>query len=406
MKIKLIYLTLALVFLSCNQAKKKTSTQENVKTSNSNSIRLELLTDALKNPIQMSIPDDNTHRKFLTNRGGQIWILENKTVLPIPFLQLNTAQDSLGLEGPEGIGTINGMAFHPQFSGNHKFYVCYNAAPSIASDPIKLVISEFLVDEDNPNLTNKESEIRILEVEGENIANNGGKIAFGPDGYLYISIGDDAIGVENYVHHAQDLNHFNGKILRINVNTLPYSIPSDNPFAGISDAKPEIWAYGLRKMWRYTFDPKSKQLFGADVGEGQQEEINIVTKGANLGWPYMEGESVYMEDNSIDKSGFKSPINTYSHEDGVCIIGGNFYYGKENPYLQNKLVFGDFRGSIFSLTKETNGKRTRELLEIQNKLDDVFLICGFDTDEYNELYVMGFSNTDVGPKGAIYKIMH
>tara|TARA_R110002153_G_scaffold63955_5_gene171405 strand:+ start:153 stop:1373 length:1221 start_codon:yes stop_codon:yes gene_type:complete len=406
MKIKLIYLTLALVFLSCNQAKKKTSTQENVKTSNSNSIRLELLTDALKNPIQMSIPNDNTHRKFLTNRGGQIWILENKTVLPIPFLQLNTAQDSLGLEGPEGIGTINGMAFHPQFSTNYKFYVCYNAAPSIANDPIKLVISEFLVDEDNPNLTNKESEIRILEVEGENIANNGGKIAFGPDGYLYISIGDDAIGVENYVHHAQDLNHFNGKILRINVNTLPYSIPSDNPFAGISDAKPEIWAYGLRKMWRYTFDPKSKQLFGADVGEGQQEEINIVTKGANLGWPYMEGESVYMEDNSIDKSGFKSPINTYSHEDGVCIIGGNFYYGKENPYLQNKLVFGDFRGSIFSLTKETNGKWTRELLEIQNKLDDVFLICGFDTDEDNELYVMGFSNTNVGPKGAIYKIMH
>jgi len=406
MKIKLIYLTLALVFLSCNQAKKKTSTQENVKTSNSNSIRLELLTDALKNPIQMSIPNDNTHRKFLTNRGGQIWILENKTVLPIPFLQLNTAQDSLGLEGPEGIGTINGMAFHPQFSTNYKFYVCYNAAPSIANDPIKLVISEFLVDEDNPNLTNKESEIRILEVEGENIANNGGKIAFGPDGYLYISIGDDAIGVENYVHHAQDLNHFNGKILRINVNTLPYSIPSDNPFVGISDAKPEIWAYGLRKMWRYTFDPKSKQLFGADVGEGQQEEINIVTKGANLGWPYMEGESVYMEDNSIDKSGFKSPINTYSHEDGVCIIGGNFYYGKENPYLQNKLVFGDFRGSIFSLTKETNGKWTRELLEIQNKLDDVFLICGFDTDEDNELYVMGFSNTNVGPKGAIYKIMH
>ncbi|SKB63003.1 PQQ-dependent sugar dehydrogenase [Maribacter arcticus] len=406
MKIKLIYLTLALVFLSCNQAKKKTSTQENVKTSNSNSIRLELLTDALKNPIQMSIPNDNTHRKFLTNRGGQIWILENKTVLPIPFLQLNTAQDSLGLEGPEGIGTINGMAFHPQFSTNYKFYVCYNAAPSIANDPIKLVISEFLVDEDNPNLTNKESEIRILEVEGENIANNGGKIAFGPDGYLYISIGDDAIGDENYVHHAQDLNHFNGKILRINVNTLPYSIPSDNPFAGISDAKPEIWAYGLRKMWRYTFDPKSKQLFGADVGEGQQEEINIVTKGANLGWPYMEGESVYMEDNSIHKSGFKMPINTYSHEDGVCIIGGNFYYGKENPYLQNKLVFGDFRGSIFSLTKETNGKWTRELLEIQNKLDDVFLICGFDTDEENELYVMGFSNTNVGPKGAIYKIMH
>ena len=320
MKIKLIYLTLALVFLSCNQAKKKTSTQENVKTSNSNSIRLELLTDALKNPIQMSIPDDNTHRKFLTNRGGQIWILENKTVLPIPFLQLNTAQDSLGLEGPEGIGTINGMAFHPQFSTNHKFYVCYNAAPSIANDPIKLVISEFLVDEDNPNLTNKESEIRILEVEGENIANNGGKIAFGPDGYLYISIGDDAIGVENYVHHAQDLNHFNGKILRINVNTLPYSIPSDNPFVGISDAKPEIWAYGLRKMWRYTFDPKSKQLFGADVGEVQQEEINIVTKGANLGWPYMEGESVYMEDNSIDKSGFKSPINTYSHETGFTIV--------------------------------------------------------------------------------------
>tara|TARA_R110002051_G_scaffold4683_4_gene25983 strand:- start:19263 stop:20483 length:1221 start_codon:yes stop_codon:yes gene_type:complete len=406
MKIKLIYLTLVLVFLSCNQAKKKPSTQNNVKASNINSIRLELLTDALNTPIQMSIPDDDTHRKFLTNRGGQIWILENKTVLPIPFLQLNTAQDSLGLEGPEGIGTINGMAFHPEFSTNHKFYVCYNAAPSIVNDPVKLVISEFLAYNENPNLANKESEIRVLEVEGDQISHNGGEIAFGPDGFLYISIGDDAMDDENYVHHAQDLNHFYGKILRINVNTLPYSIPSDNPFVGISDAKPEIWAYGLRKMWRYTFDPKSKQLFGADVGEGQQEEINIVTKGANLGWPYMEGESVYMEDNSIDKSGFKPPINTYSHEDGICIIGGDFYYGKENPNLQNKLVFGDFKGSIFSLSQETNGKWTRELLEIENKPKDVFLICGFDTDEDNELYVMGFSNTDVGPKGAVYKIMH
>tara|TARA_R110000765_G_scaffold106213_5_gene196565 strand:+ start:3428 stop:4078 length:651 start_codon:yes stop_codon:yes gene_type:complete len=211
MKIKLIYVTLILGFLSCNQTKKKTSTQENVKTSNPNSIRFELLTDALNTPIQMSIPDDNTHRKFLTNRSGQIVILENKTILPIPFLQLNTAQDSLGLEGPEGIGTINGMAFHPQFSGNHKFHVCYNAAPSISSDLVKLVISEFLVDKENPNLANKESEIRVLEVKGDQVSHNGGKIAFGPDGYLYISIGDDAMGDENNVHHAQDLNHFYGK---------------------------------------------------------------------------------------------------------------------------------------------------------------------------------------------------
>jgi len=409
MKIEQFYLILsALIFsiYSCNQSKEKPPEPEKAEVSEVNSIRFELLTDALTNPIQMSVPNDNTHRKFLTDRSGQIWVYKNGTILPKPFLDLGIVKDTIGMEGPEGIGTINGVAFHPKFGTNHKFYVCYNAPTTIEGNPTKLVVSEFLANSENPDLADKKSERRIIEVEGEQIIYNGGEIAFGPDGYLYISIGDDAFGNEDYIHRSQDLDYFYGKLLRIDVSAIPYAIPPDNPFVGMPDARPEIWAYGLRKVWSFTFDSKSKQLFGADVGEIQQEEIDIITKGANLGWPFMEGDSIYREDKNIDKKSLTSPINTYAREDGICIIGGNFYYGKEIPYLKNKLVFGDFQGSIFTLNENAEGKWTRELLEIKNSPEDLFLICGFDTDEDDELYVMGFSNLESGPKGAIYKIVN
>ena len=159
------------------------------------------------------------------------------------------------------------------------------------------------------------------------------------------------------------------------------------------------------KVWRFCFDPTSKQLFGADVGQEKEEEIDIITKGANYGWPAMEGDSVYDKSAYAIKTAFTSPINTYTHKEGICIIGGSFYQGKNIPSLQNKYVFADFNGNMFSLLKNGKGDWIRQPLKIVNKPLDPFMICGCNTDENNELYVMGMLNTKNGTKGAIYKII-
>ena len=195
-------------------------------------------------------------------------------------------------------------------------------------------------------------------------------------------------------------------MLRIDVNKKPYTIPADNPFVGIKNARPEIWAYGFRKLWRYSFDPATHQIIGGDVGENREEEVDIVKKGTNYGWPVKEGDSSFEKSDSNNKSSYTSPINTYNHKVGICIIGGSFYYGKEIPLLKNKYVFGDYNGSMFALMKNAQGTWIRQPLKILNKPADPFLICGCNVGKNNELFVMGFLTTKTGLKGAVYKIVN
>ena len=268
-----------------------------------------------------------------------------------------------------------------------------------------MVIDEFTASGNNPDSVDAKSSRRVFELEGKMMFTNGSQIAFGPDGYLYISIGDDAFGDSSYQYHAQDLNYFNGKLLRIDVNKTPYAIPADNPFVGIKNTKPEIWAYGLRKMWKFTFDPKSGQIFGADVGEKKQEEIDIIKKGGNYGWPVMEGDSVYKKNDSADSQSFIAPVNSYARKDGICVIGGCFYHGSNIPALQDKYVFCDFKGILFTLTNNAKDVWTREVVKISNKPTRPFVLCALDADKNNELYAMGFLNSEEGQKGVIYKII-
>ncbi len=399
----LVLLAMILGLFACKRTQPKPLEKEALAVMEATDIGLQLISTAVSAPVQLNMPRDGTHRMFITEHGGKIRILKNDSLLPSPFLNLTPPGEN-PVTNP--LGTINSVAFSPNYATDHKFYVSYNAATTITTNPAKLVVSEFTQSDDDPDVADIKSELHVLEVEGSRIFANGAGMAFGPDGYLYINIGDDAFGDSTYVHRAQDLNYLEGKMLRIDVKKSPYAIPPDNPYVGMPGKKPEIWASGLRKMWRFSFDPKTKRLIGADAGESKREEVDIVAKGANYGWPFMEGDTIYQTNLSPDKMIRILPIDTYpTHKDGVCIIGGQIYHGKGIPILKGKYIFGDFNGNLFTLTEDKNGLWTRQKLNVRNKPDGAFLICSLGNDENNELYVMGLtSNPETSTQGALYKI--
>ena len=407
MKIQLRYIVFPVLIFSlfaCKRAQPKPLEKESLAIVESHDIGLQLITNAVAAPVQLDVPQDGTDRMFITEHMGKIRILKNDSLLPKPFLDLSSKQGEN--KDPHGVGTINSVAFSPNYATDHKFYVSYNAATTITENPAKLVISEFTHSDADPDMANINSEVRVLEIEGSRAFANGGGIAFGPDGYLYINVGDDAFNDSTYVHRAQDLNYLEGKMLRIDIRKTPYAIPPDNPYVGMPDKRPEIWASGLRKMWRFSFDPKTKRLIGADVGEQKREEVDIVLKGANYGWPNMEGDTIYKPEPTQDNMAFTTPINNNRHNEGICIIGGQVYCGKAIPFLKDKYLFGDFNGNLFTLTEDKDGQWTRQLLNIRNKPEGPFLICSLGADKNNELYVMGLtSNPETSIQGSLFKII-
>ncbi|MDE3182415.1 MAG: PQQ-dependent sugar dehydrogenase [Bacteroidota bacterium] len=385
-----------------NTVTKNPKEKSAIAISDSITVKFEPVSDIAELPVEMNEPSPGGNL-FVTDITGKIWILHKDSMLAKPFFDRygNLYKGSPG----SSIGRLYSVAFHPQYLLNHKFYVCYAAPSSRYKKSGKLVISQFTSDEKNPEISDLKSEKKVLEVEGSNVAFNGAQIRFGPDGYLYISIGDDKANDSSYKYRAQDLRYLNGKLLRIDVDNLPYTIPADNPFKQVKNARPEIWAYGFRKLWRYSFDPVSHQLFGGDVGENMEEEIDVVTKGGNYGWPEKEGDSIFEKNDLKSGTPFTSPIYTYTHVKGICVIGGNFYYGKDLPQLTNKYVFADWKGCLFALGKDQHDKWNALPLKIVNKPSDSFFICGSAIDANNQIYVMGYLVNKNGDKGVIYKVV-
>lgn len=393
---------IATFITSCNSSTEKASVQkDSVMAVKEDSIKLQLITTAVKAPVEMNFSPDNSKRLFFTDLGGKIWILKNDSLIAKPFLDISKRleQKDTSLEKR----CLFGMAFHPKFSENGKFYVCYNAPTSIKTNVAKLVVSEFTANKNDADKADVNSEHRIFELEGKGVENLGCEIAFGPDGYLYISIGDHGDSAYKYV--AQDMSQLPGKLLRIDVNKTPYGIPADNPFVGIKDKRPEIWAAGFRRLWRFSFEKRTQQLFGCDVGEEKEEEINIIEKAGNYGWPLKEGDSIYNNKMQVSNVSYIAPINTYTHKEGACVIGGNFYYGNGIPSLKDKYVFADFTGSLFTLLHNEQNIWVRQSIKILNKPQDPFLISSCDIGYDLEPYVMGFLNTKDGFKGVVYKIV-
>ncbi len=396
-------LVLIAFLFSCNTTSKKiVAEKENIDNADSINVKYQLVTYSSGLPVELNTPAHVDGKIFVTDNTGKIWILQNDSLAPKPFFDIH---DKIGKQ-PENslIGMIYSVAFSPQYSTNRKFYIYYNAPSKAHTENAKLVVSEFTASKTNPDIADMNSEHRIIEFKGRTVQDNGDQLVFGPDGYLYIALGDNNAEDTTWQYLAQDLKYLNGKLLRIDVSKTPYAIPEDNPFVGIKNARSEIWAYGFRQLWRFSFDPLTHQIFGCDVGQNSQEEIDIVTRGSNYGWPVKEGDSNYEKNNSDSATNFTAPIFTYTHKTGVCIIGGNFYYGDEIPALKNKYVFSDWHGSIFALSKNEDNKWKSQPLKILNKPASDFFICGCFIGANNQIFVMGYLAEKTGQKGVIYKI--
>lgn len=282
-----------------------------------------------------------------------------------------------------------GLVFHPNYAQNGYIFINY-----IDKDK-NTVVARYHVADDTVDLN---SEKVILHVDQPYTNHNGGDLAFGPDGYLYVAFGDGGQAGDPH-DNAQNLNTLLGKILRIDIDTdQPYTIPGDNPFAGQEGKRPEIWSYGLRNPWRISFDSKTNDLYIADVGQGDLEEVDFQPAGSkggeNYGWRCYEGTNEYNLAGCTGVNHYVPPIVEYSHNEGRCsIIGGYVYRGTTQPTLEGKYFYGDFCGSQIYVA-EKNGDTWQQALALQTD----FAISTFGLDSAGELYVTDYDT------GNIYKI--
>ncbi len=337
----------------------------------------------LSQPVDIKHAGDNSGRLFIVEQSGRIRILSGGQILSTPFLDI-TDRVVGSSEGEQG---LLGLAFHPNYAANGLFYVNYT---DLNGDT---VIARFSIS-GNPNQANANSETRLLAVDQPFTNHNGGALAFGPDGYLYISLGDGGSAGDPY-GNAQSLNTLLGKILRIDVNTgSPYGIPPTNPFAN-GGGLPEIWVYGLRNPWRFAFDTMTGGLYIGDVGQGAWEEINFLpagtNNGPNLGWDYYEGTHPY-EGTPPSGMQFTMPVAEYGHDLGCSVTGGEVYRGTMAEW-QGIYVYGDFcSGRIWGLLY-TAGQWQSALL-----FDTNFGISTFGRDQAGEVYVTDYY------RGKIYRL--
>jgi len=366
-------------------------------------IHLKLVISDLKAPVAMDAPKDGSGRIFIAQQTGKIYIIQNDKLNPDPFLNIENKLDNINKVYSEK--GLLGLTFHPEYKENGRFFIYYSAPSSIKSSDHKSVIAEYKVSKKNKNQAELSEKI-ILEIEQPESNHNGGHLAFGSDGYLYIGTGDGGGGGDKHgkTGNAQDVNNLLGKILRIDVdNKNPYSIPAGNPFVG--KGKAEIWAYGLRNPWRFSFDRKTQELYCADVGQDNYEEIDIIEKGKNYGWRIMEGNHCFNPKQNCEQQNLTAPIHEYDHNTGISITGGFVYRGKELPQLQGKYLFADWKGKLFYLTKNGTKWTKENLIVSPFKSNDIgFDINSFGEDESGELYVLIQKRTGtLAANGEIYR---
>ena len=279
----------------------------------------------------MTAPPGDTQRLFVVEQSGAIRIIDQGVVQGTAFLTI----PSLSSVGEQGLLSV---AFHPLYNANGLFYVYYTDASGDTR------VERYSVSTD-PNVADASSASLVLAVGQPAGNHNGGLLKFGPDGYLYIGLGDGG-GSNDQFQNGQDSTTLLGSLLRIDVDGgTPYAIPPDNPFVGDPDARPEIWAYGLRNPWRYSFDRSTGDLFIADVGQGSWEEINrrpaSSTGRENYGWNVMEGAHCF-QSGSCDQTGLVLPVHEYDHSSRCSVTGGYVYRGAALPSIQGHYVYGDY----------------------------------------------------------------
>ncbi len=369
-------------------------------------LQLQLFASGLNRPVLAVSPPGDLHRVFIVEQPGRIRVVKNGVLLTTPFLDL-TGTGTISFGGELG---MLGLAFHPAYATNGQFYVLHNGFPWP-----RIFVKRFTVSATNPDVANPASATTLLETPMVYGNHNGGMIAFGPDGMLYIGIGDGGstapLWPSDPFNHAQRGDSWLGKMLRIDVNNaqppLAYGIPPGNPFAGPGDPRDEIWSSGLRNPWRFSFDRLTGDLWIADVG-GNREEIDFEPAGApggrNYGWSCMSG--TFCTGNAVcacNGAGLTSPIHEYPvAPNGQAIIGGYVYRGVAIPDLRGAYFFADhIRVQIWSCRRAGSG--VTQLIDRTTELTPPaphFLVgpTGFGEDGYGELYLCDFM-------GKVYKIV-
>jgi glucose/arabinose dehydrogenase len=363
------------------------------------SLGLSLVKSGFIDPVLVTSPRDGSKRLFVVEQAGRIRIISGGTLLATPFLDLRGAITSGGERG------LLGLAFHPKFATNHFIYVNFTDVNG------NTAISRYTVSS-NPNVANRFGGLRILTIKQPYANHNGGNIAFGADGYLYIGMGDGG-GTGDPGNRAQNLGSLLGKMLRIDVDHQTggkrYAIPPTNPFANTTGLD-EIWSRGLRNPWRWSFDRSTRQLWIGDVGQSRWEEIDRSSPSsthpagwaANYGWPALEGRACYRPSTGCSTRGKTAPLVVYGHSAttvGNCSVTGGFVYrGAAYPVLSGVYLFGDFcSGRIWGVSATAASPATPTLLRSPTASPRLS-ISSFGEDEAGEMYVADHGG------GRIYKI--
>ena len=344
-----------------------------------------VVTSGLRSPVYVTHAGDGSGRLSVVEQPGRIRLIKSGALFASPFLDI---ADRVSFGGERG---LLGLAFHPAYRQNGRYFVNYSRASDGAT-----VVAEYRVSND-PDTSRRDEKI-ILLVDQPYGNHNGGMVAFGPDGFLYIGMGDGGAGGDPG-NRGQDETNLLGKMLRIDVNgDGPYAIPSDNPFA-VGGGRPEIFAQGFRNPWRFSFDRGSGRLWVADVGQNAWEEVDVVRRGGNYGWRVMEGAHCFSPPRGCRREGLVQPVAEYANRGPRCsITGGYVYRGKSIPALRGAYLFGDYcSGELFGL-RNLDGLAKKGLIAPEVRLRTGLRISSFGEDEAGELYV-------VDHEGAIYGII-
>jgi glucose/arabinose dehydrogenase len=350
------------------------------------SLKLEPFLSGLSRPVQMVAPPNDPTRLIIVEQTGLIRIVKNGQLLVAPFLDLSTrifqpqaADDERGALG---------IAFHPQYGANGQFFVYY------VDFGQNIVVDRFQIS-GNPDVALPNG-TQVLSLAKTDPFHNGGAITFGPDGLLYLGIGDGAC-CNDPANNAQNLNTLFGKVLRIDVNSPPYGIPPGNPFVGQPGRRFEIWAYGVRNPWRMDIDPVTGVLYIADVGESAVEEVNAMSlnqAGANLGWSIMEGPQC-RAGPGCSTTGLTLPVLSYNRSQGCSITGGYVYRGTQLPELSGHYFYSDFCNGFLRSFHLINGVVTRQR---DWGIPSPGSVTSFGRDGNGELYVLTLA-------GGVFKIV-
>ncbi len=345
-------------------------------------------------PVVVTHAGDGSQRLFVVAQEGRIHVFANRSDVKKTEIFLDIGDQVVYQDNQNEEGLL-GLAFHPKYRENGQFFVYYTTVDA----PHTSVISRFRVSADDPNRADPGSEQEIMRIEQPFWNHNGGTIVFGQDGYLYVGLGDGG-SANDPMKHGQNLSTWLGSILRIDIDRQDegkaYVIPSDNPFLSRRGAAPEIYAYGLRNVWRMSFDRETGLCWAADVGQDLWEEINIVRRGGNYGWNLREGMHKFGRNGAPPRDDLIEPIWEYHHSVGKSITGGHVYRGTQLPQLRGLYLYGDYvSGDIWALRYDAEqGKVVANHPLQSNKLP----VVTFGEDEQGEVYF-----TTVLGGGIIYR---